>query len=308
MSLKAIKGKIRSVNKTRKVTKAMEAVSAVKMRKSQESALAGRPYARAALSILSRVSSSQEAMTHPLVVPHEHVQRTALIVVSSDKGLCGALNTSLFKRAHLLIAEMGWTHEQVSIIAVGRKAYEHFSKRGFTMAASYPAPETSATLDDVEGIASRVMDDFKTRTFDEVFTVYTNFKSTFEQEPIAHKLLPVSFSEVTETVAGIVPEKGKFADVPHEETVSSAVQTYLVEPSPQSVFDSLIPTLVSIELYHAFLESAASEHSSRMVAMKNASDKAGEVSKSLTLTFNKARQAIITREVSEIVGGMEVMK
>jgi F-type H+-transporting ATPase subunit gamma len=306
MSLKAIKNKIRSVNKTRKVTKAMEAVSAVKMRKNQERALAGRPYARAALSILSRVSGSAEAQSHDLVVPRVQVKRVALLVVSSDKGLCGGLNTALFKRAHQLIKERGWNKNDIALFAIGRKASEHFTARDFHLLASYPTPEASTTLADVDQIAERVIKAFRAGDFDEVHIVYTNFKSTFEQEPSARQLLPVSFASVAETVAGIVPDKGKYAEIAQDTGVAPV--SYVVEPSPESVFDALIPSLVTIELYHAFLESAASEHSARMVAMKNASDKAGEVSRSLTLKFNKARQSIITREVSEIVGGMEVMK
>lgn len=284
----------------------MEAVSAVKMRKSQETALAGRPYARAALSILSRVSSSKEAMSHPLVAPHERVAKVAIVVVGTDKGLCGSLNASIFKRTHQLIREKKWAKDSVSIIAVGRKAQEHFTARNFNLSAMYHAPDVSANIADVESIAKRLADDFIAYTFDEVYVIYTNFRSTFEQDAYVRQMLPLTFASLREAVEGITPDKGKYADTPTEPR--ETVRTYTVEPSPESVFDSLIPTLVAVELYHAFLESAASEHSARMVAMKNATDKAGEVARSLNLKFNKARQAIITREVSEIVGGMEVMK
>jgi F-type H+-transporting ATPase subunit gamma len=229
------------------------------------------------------------------------------VVVGTDKGLCGALNSSVFKRVHQLIAEKAWSKDDITIIAVGRKAHEHFAARGFTLGAIYHAPEVSAKIEDVSSIAERITDDFAANVVDEVYIAYTNFRSTFEQDAYIHAILPLSFDALKETVEGITPEKGKFAERP-EAVPSKTVQTYLVEPNPDAVFNSLIPTLVAIELYHAFVESAASEHSARMVAMKNATDKAGEVSRSLTLKFNKARQAIITREVSEIVGGMEVMK
>lgn len=301
MALKDIKNKIRSVNKTRKVTKAMEAVSAVKMRKSQERALAGRPYARAALTILKHVSGSLDAVNHPLVNKRD-VKNVCLIVVTSDKGLAGALNSALLKETHKLIAEKGWDKANLKLVTIGKKGYEHFSNRDFDIYANYPAPSDADDLDTIEGTVKEIVGGYLDETFDECHILYTNFKSTFEANPVARKLLPSSFDAIEETIKGITPEKGKFAE---EVAPEKEVATYTVEPNPESVFSILIPKLVQIEIYHGLLEASASEHSSRMVAMKNASDKAGEISRDLNLKYNKARQAIITREVSEIVGGME---
>jgi F-type H+-transporting ATPase subunit gamma len=303
VSLKAIKGKIQSVTKTRKVTKAMEAVSAVKMRKSQERALSGRPYARTAIEILKRVAGSREAVQHVLAEERTTSGKVLLVVVSSDKGLCGALNANVFKAAHALIEEHGWQSEDLLVYAIGKKAQEHFSARGFTLYAHHPSPEESAALEDVEEITEEIIGGFLRQQYDRVHMVYTNFRSTFEQEPVTRRILPISFAALQETVNGIVPDKGKFAD---QVEAPAHVSTYTIEPSPESVLSTLIPRLVAVELYHGLIEGSASEHSARMVAMKNASDKAGEVSRELNLTYNKARQADITQEVSEIVGGMQV--
>ncbi len=303
MSLKAIKEKIRSVNKTRKVTKAMEAVSAVKMRKSQERALLGRPYARTALEILKRVAGSREAVRHVLSEDRTTTGKHLIVVVSSDKGLCGALNASVFKATHALTREHGWKKEDVFIYAIGKKAQEHFAARDFSLYAFHSSPEETATLEDVDEITEEIVGGFLNEQYDRVHMVYTNFKSTFEQEPVARRILPVSFAALTETVDGIVPDKGKFAD---QVEAPKHVSTYTIEPSEEAVLSTLIPRLVAIEIYHGLIEGSASEHSARMVAMKNASDKAGEVSRDLNLKYNKARQAAITQEVSEIVGGMQV--
>ena len=165
-----------------------------------------------------------------------------------------------------------------------------------------------SALGDFNGAVSLIVDLFTSGRYDECVLVYTNFKSTFDQDPVARTLLPLSVKGLTEMIKGIVPEKGTFAlsnDVIEKET---HLPDYLFEPSPEAVFETLIPRLLATELYHAFLEAKASEHSARMVAMRNASDKASEVTFDLTREYNKARQSAITREMSEIIGGIEAMK
>ena len=304
MALKEIKNKIRSVNKTRKVTKAMEAVSAVKMRKSQERALAGRPYAKAALTILRNLSGSLDAVNHPLVIPRETENKIAMVVITSDKGLAGALNSSVLKEAHKVMKEHSYSKDQMKIITIGKKGYEHFSNRGFDMFANYPSPDENGTLDSVQGLANEIVSAYLDGTYDKCWVVYTNFKSTFEQEAVGRRMLPVALDAVEEVIQGITPEKGMHADVRNGN--GNGEKVYTLEPNAEAILSTLIPSLISIEIYHGLLESAASEYSARRLAMKNASAKASEISRDLNLKFNKARQAIITREVSEIVGGMEV--
>ncbi len=306
-TLRAIKDKIRSVGKTHQVTKAMEAVSGVKMRKSQITALTARPYALAAFRILARVSSSTDVSKHPLVIRRE-VSKVLLVIITSDKGLAGSLNSGMTKRAVTVLTERGISRENTGIIAIGRKGEEFFSRRGYILEEHIATMKDESSLVDFQGVVSLVTDLFTRGEYDECLLAYTNFRSTFEQEPVVRTLLPLSIDGVSEMIKGITPERGKFTE--SKETTEKLTHSadYIFEPSPEVVFDSLLPRLIAIELYHAFVESKASEHSARMVAMRNASDKAEEVSFLLTREYNKARQSAITREMSEIIGGMESMK
>ncbi len=302
MSLKDIKGKIKSVDRTRKVTKAMEAVSAVKMRKSQGRALTGRPYASAALSILERMSVSLGEVKHPLTSARP-VKKLALVVVTSDKGLCGVLNSAVLKQASTTLLNSGLPKESISIFAFGKKAAEFFDRRGYSIVGKFENVSDDVLVADLALVSNDITRAFVAKEFDQVIVIYTNFKSTFEQYALSHTILPLSLDAIAHVVDGILPEKGKFSVKSH----AKGPAFYTAEPSPEAVVDTLIPKLVGILLYHTLLESKASEHSARMVAMKNASDKSRDLSKSLTRTYNKARQALITREVSEIVGGIEAM-
>ena len=300
--LKQIKTKIVAMKKSQTVTKAMEAVSAAKMRKAQQTALRGRAYARAAASVLSRISGSQEITQHPLsaVRPVEHA---LYIVITSDKGLAGALNSGVLKAAARDIALSGLDKKDISIIAVGRKANDYFAARGFKIEVFHQnISSIDSTL--VRAIVDEAAARFSAGAFDRVNIVYQNFVSTFEQRPTLRTVFPLSAEDLRSVVGDILPTKGAFSG--NSELLDSP-QTYTLEPSYTEVLNAILPMLASVIVYHALLESGASEHSARMVAMKSASDKAAEMQEELTLQFNKARQAAITREVSEITGGMEAM-
>lgn len=299
--LKQIKSKIRSVQKTRTVTKAMEAVSAVKMRKSQQKALGGRAYARAALNTLARVSGSRALGSHPLCAVRP-VTKVLYMVITSDKGLAGALNSGVLRAVMRDIAAQKLSKEQAGIIAVGRKAQDFFATRGYRVEAYHPNTDavTAAT------IASLVQESamhFTAGHYDRVVVAYQGFVSTFEQRPALRTIFPLSVGEFAKVVESITPKRGLYA----EQADESVPGVYTIEPGEDAVLAAVLPKLASVFVYHALLESQASEHSARMVAMKSASDKASELTHSLTLTFNKVRQAAITREVSEITGGMEAM-
>lgn len=298
-SLKDIKAKIGATKRMNTVTRAMEAVSAVKMRKTQAAAFAGRPYARAALSILARLSGSHDIATHPLAKGRE-VKKTAMLVITSDKGLAGSLNSAVIKAAAGAIE--GRSKETVILYAYGKKGMEYFSRRGYEVRKSYENKRDDVPLSVMEELAREFSQGFSAGDYDEVIAVYQNFKSTFEQTPVAAKLLPLSLTAVADLVANIRPAKGKWSD---EISVASPA-SYEVESS-DDIAAVLVPRLVAVSLYHMLLESKASEHSARMVAMKSASDKSKEVARDLTRVYNKIRQASITREVSEIVGGREAL-
>ena len=338
--LKAIKTKIRSVEKTQTVTKAMEAVSAAKMRKAQSSALAGRAYARAAVSVLARVSGSNVLQNHKLTrgaatvfaaptsnragadtevisaasprrpaaeestsVSAPGFERALYIVITSDKGLAGAVNSAVLRATAADIKSLNLKPEQVLIIAVGKKANEFFLTRGYQVVVYHPnTPDLTDEI--VDELVNEVAFRFADNVVDIVKIAYQNFISTFEQRATLRTVFPLMLSELQKVVEDITPKKGAFA---HSEEVAVNPPLYTVEPSEEEVFNVILPKLAGIFVYHALLESQASEHSARMVAMKSASDKAEEMEHTLTLQFNKARQAAITREVSEITGGMEAM-
>ena len=317
--LKEIKSKIRSTARTRTVTKAMEAVSAAKMRKTQNAALAGRSYARAAASVLARVQGTRELIGHPLTrgatlstaleaarpsltVEPGRTPRALYIVITSDKGLAGALNSGVLRTVARDIQERGLDASSASVVAIGRKAQDFFSRREFAIEAYHPNTDiVSAEI--ISSVVAEAAARFSSGAVDEVVIAYQNFISTFEQRPTLRTLFPLSLSELQKVVDDIVPAKGTVKQAPIEATAGG----YTVEPSESDVLSAILERLAAIFVYHALLESQASEHSARMVAMKGASDKAAEMQHALTLKFNKARQAAITREVSEITGGMEAM-
>ncbi len=296
MALKDIKAKIQATKRMNTVTRAMEAVSAVKMRKTQQAAFAGRAYARAGLSILARLSGSSDVQRHPLTTVRE-IRKTAIVVITSDKGLAGALSSSVIKLALKAIGDR--SKDSIKIFAYGRKGEEFFARREYVIAKSWENKTDDVPLSIMQKLSAELSAGFLAGEYDEVLAVYSNFRSTFEQVPTMRTLLPLSVEGISELVRDIQPAKGKWS---HEGVLESP-NSYDVEPSAEEVLEVLIPRLVAISLYYMLLEAKASEHSARMVAMKNASDKSKEVVKAFTRQYNKVRQAAITREVSEIVSG-----
>ncbi|MAZ67719.1 ATP synthase F1 subunit gamma [bacterium] len=302
--LKQLKSKRESINKTRKVTRAMEAVSAVKMRKAQERALGGRAYAAGALRILSNLSGSVDTQNHFMMQPRTQ-GKYGIIVVTSDKGLAGSLNSAVLRKVDAFLGDPKYKDGDKVFMCIGRRGHEFIRSRDLEVLSYQENKSDSVGEEDMREITDMVVkmhEDGDTRAW---YVAYTNFRSTFEQEAVLRRILPLSRGALDEVVEAIVPETGKYSDTEHNGRTATA---YTIEPSPEVVLESIIPALVNIVVYHSLLESKASEHSARMVAMKNATDKAGELSHELMLKFNKARQAVITREVSEITSGIEAMK
>ncbi len=303
-SLKNIKLKIISVKKTSTVTRAMEAVSAVKMRKSQERALSGRAYAAAALSALERLSGSMEIKGHALM--QERAGKTCVVIITSDKGLAGSLNSGVVRELERELERRGLKIGDTIILGIGRRGADYFLSRGWDVRLKKENLSDGVGEKDVLEITKQVLDLHTKGEIASCIVVYQNFLSTFEQKPAVRQIVPVTPTVIHEMVQGIKPARGKYAGVPAG-TISQS-PSYSIEPSADSVLDELLPKLFNIAVFHALLEAKASEHSARMVAMKNATDKARDMAKALTRTFNKVRQAAITREVSEITSGMEAMR
>lgn len=301
-NLKSIKSKILSYKKTGTVTHAMEAVSAVKMRKGQERALSGRSYAASALSVLERLSGTADIARHPLMQPRSG--KTAVIVVTSDKGLAGALNSGVIRKIENELRERSLAKEDVLIYAFGRKGGEYFTSRGYAVESVHTNMSDDISESEMASLTASII----ARTdVGSVFVAYQNFISTFEQQPTVRQIVPVRPETMHEIVAGIRPARGKYAPLTTAE-MTAMPAAYNVEPDADAVLSVLLPKLLNIAVFHALLENKASEHSARMVAMKSATDKARDMAKGLTRTYNKVRQAAITREVSEITSGIEAMK
>ena len=340
-TLRTIRLRIKGTKNIKQITRAMEAVSAVKMRKSQSVALAARPYAISALSLLHNLKRSvSTANVHPFLRTDaeqtrkgergtDAEKRMMLVVVTSDKGLAGPFNTNVLKKAEQFVKNTttpspalpqsgghpSSTEEgkKITLVTVGKKAGEYFSRRGRKPIVALTGYGDYGELAEVEPLFEAVSEAFVSGKADEVFVIYTNFLSAMKQEVVVRKLLPFSEEGLEEMVKGIVPEKGKFsesASAPLQRgSGESASQRgeYLFEPSPKEIFDSILPALLKVQIYHAILEANASEHSSRMVAMRNATDNASELIKSYAVSMNKARQAAINKELAEITGGSEAL-
>ncbi|MDP2648576.1 MAG: ATP synthase F1 subunit gamma [bacterium] len=303
-NLKSIKSQILSYNKTGKVTHAMEAVSAVKMRKGQERALSGRSYAAAALSVLERLSGTADLARHPLMADAQG--KPCFIVVTSDKGLAGSLNSGVIRRVEKEFAARGIAKDGAVIIAIGRRGGNYFTSRGYDVRDKRENVSDHVTESDTKDLTRKVLQWHTQGDIGACFVAYQNFISTFEQQPTVRQVIPITPDTIKEFVAGIRPAKGKYAPHHTEEFVQPSA--YTIEPDADSVLDVLLPKLLNIAVFHALLEAKASEHSARMVAMKGATDKANEMAHDLTRTFNKVRQSAITREVSEITSGIEAMR
>lgn len=303
-NLKEIKLKIQSYQKTGTVTHAMEAVSAVKMRKSQERALSGRSYAAAALSVLERIAGTADVARYPLM--REQEGRTCIIIVTSDKGLAGSLNSGVIRAVEREIAERGLAKRDVVFAALGRRGGDYFATRGYDVRIKRENVSDDIVEADMRAVTDKVLAWHAAGEIGQCLIAYQNFISTFEQTPSLRRIVPVRTEMIKEFISGIRPARGKYA--PQSAEIPHAPAAYTIEPDADSVLAVLLPRLLNIAVFYALLEAKASEHSARMVAMKSATDKAKEMAAGLTRTFNKVRQAAITREVSEITSGIEAMK
>ena len=310
MALREIKDKITSVQKTAKVTKAMESVSAVKMRRAQEEAIMARPYTHAAFTILKRLSQVSKINLDQMYDFHKREEgRICVVLVTSSKGLAGALNANVFKKLQTLADECSWNKAETDFICIGKKGKEYAARNGYTVIHSRDAFDEDETGTILQEIATMCHELFHTHKYREVRVVYTNFLTTTEQQAVSRIVLPIKYQELHDFIHEIIPKRGRYSDISDSDLDARVdwSREYTFEPEVDQLIEDLVPHLMYIGLYHALLESKASEHSARMIAMKNATDKAGEVETELSRQYNKARQAAITQEISEIVGGMETV-
>ena len=279
---KEIRTKIRSVQNTRKITSAMEMVAASKMRKAQDRMTAARPYAEKMRNVIAHVSSAHTEYTHPYLVEHEKLSRVGYIVVSSDRGLCGGLNSNVFR---MLVRDLrDWDQQGVGVdvCTVGSKAQQFFRRMGGNVVGQVVNIGDSPAFDDLVGTVKLMLDAYNEGKVDRVFLVYNRFVNSMTQLPTSEQLLPRTASEE--------------AEVKH-------YWDYIYEPEAKDVVDHLLDRYIESLVYQGVVENIACEQAARMVAMKAASDNAGDLIDELQLAYNKARQAAITQELSEIVSG-----
>jgi len=290
-TLRDIKKRIKAVQNTQKITKAMKMVSAAKLRKVQNRMLDLRPYADKMHDVLMSLARGADREAHPLLAfrPRKTVE---IVVVTSDRGLCGAFNTNILKAAQRSIDGYKKEGFQVSISAVGKKARDYFKRRGVSTRNAWTGISGNVTFTSAQEIANDVKENFINETIDEVVVVYNAFKSMATQTVTVAQLLPLA-----------PVEEGKEASAS-----DTATADFIYEPSMSAIFDRLIPRNVDIQIYRALLESSAAEEAARMSAMENATKSCSEMVSKLTLQFNKARQASITGELMDIVGGVEALK
>lgn len=283
-----IRRRIRSIKNTAQITRAMEMVAASKMRRAQQAVLAARPYAeriRAMLGDLAAMTSPQEEVRAFPLLQRRPIRRIQLILVTSDRGLAGSLNTNVIRRAvDFMTRERPEPLENFDLVAVGRKGRDFLVRYGWPMVAEFTRITDRPSIEAVRPLTELATQDFTTGRVDAVFVVYTHFINTLKQEPRVLQLLPIE------------PPEG-----------TGAISDYIFEPDPVTVLEALLPRFIEMQLYRVLLEASASEHSARMVAMRNATQNALDLVAELTLTYNKARQAQITREVSEIAAGANAL-
>jgi F-type H+-transporting ATPase subunit gamma len=284
-TLKVIRKRITSIRNTQQITKAMKMVSAAKLRRAQEAALLARPYADKMNDILNNLSARVSRAAHPLLATREE-KRIQLVLVTSDRGLCGGYNANLVRAAEAFIRNNGGGKE-ILLALVGRKGADYYRRRRGETGERYlnflssPAEELAAVI--AEKLISRFVDG----ETDAVYLIYSHFRSALSQVPTLEKILPVALSEARET---------------------EQLTEYLYEPGAEELLSSLLPKITEIKIQRALLEATASEHGARMTAMDSATTNASKMMGSLTLQMNRARQASITRELMEIVGTAEALK
>jgi len=285
-SLKDIKKRIGSVKNTQQITKAMKMVSAAKLRRAQEAVVAARPYAQKMQDVLANLALKEDPESHPLLQKRGK-ERALVILMTADRGLCGAFNSSVSKAAERFVKDNPEGYEQLDVMVIGRKGNEYLKRRGVNIIKVYENIMGKITYATASLIGQEVVEMFSSEKYDAVYVVYNAFRSAISQVPTIDQLLPI---------------------VPREVEEGSHVADYLYEPSSSAVLEQILPKNVEVQIFRGLLESVASEQGARMSSMDSASKNAGEMIRKLTLQYNRARQAAITKELMEIISGAEAIK
>jgi F-type H+-transporting ATPase subunit gamma len=285
--------RIKSIKSISQVTRASQAVSASKVRKSMQAMMNTRPYASKAWQVLKHIAEQPgRAHLHPLLLQRDQIKRVLVVIITSDRGLAGAYNSNVVRHT---LTQFGKYPVEVRYITVGRKGRDLMIRRGQKIIAEFSNLPAAPTYPDVSAIGKLAVDEFLKGKVDEVYLVYTTFISMVRQTPTTKKLLPLELHENEDRVMPVVIAE-------HKPTA-----TYIYEPDQAEILDEIIPSFTALQVYQAIMESLASEHAARMVAMKNATDAATSLAAALQLEYNKVRQQLITNEILDIAGGAEAL-
>jgi F-type H+-transporting ATPase subunit gamma len=290
-SLQSLRRKIAAFKNTQKITKAMKMVAAAKLKRSQDRILAARPYAHKMRGVLSNLSRRVNRTAHPLLQKRE-VKKVEILVVTSDRGLCGGFNGNIVRKSAEFVRQCEAQGITVGLSIVGRKGRDYFRRRTWPIRHEWTGVFDKLSFEHAIDIGGDLTDNFVKGTFDELHVVYNEFKSAIQQRVIVEKLFPVDAAS-------------EFGAAPAEGVASGA---YLYEPDEAGLLNALVPKHFQVQAYRILLESAAAEHGARMAAMDGATRNAGQLIKKVTLYYNKTRQAAITKELMDIVGGAEALK
>ncbi len=289
-SLQSLRRKIASVKNTQKITKAMKMVAAAKLKRAQDRILSSRPYAHQLRDVVRNLAERASLISHPLLRKREG-HKTELLVITSDRGLCGAFNANILRQAMEFLQTHAEQGEQVSVSVAGRKGCDFFRRRAWTIRQEWPGIFDRLSFEHSLDMGQDIIQHYNDGTFDQLYVVYNEFKSVMQQRVVVEKLLPIeSLNEET----------------PQEPAM--AVGAYLFEPDEHELLETLLPKHFQVQAFRVLLESAAAEQAARMTAMDGATRNAGELIQKVTLFYNKTRQAAITKELMDIVGGAEALK
>lgn len=294
-SLRAIRSRIRSVTGTQKITKAMKLVAAAKLRRAQDAALRARPYAELLDDMLARLAPTVEEAAHPLL-QHRPVKRVEVVVLTSDRGLAGGFNANIVRRLQRFLVDHSETYERIGVSTIGRRGRDFARKRGIEIRKDYTGFLGQLQYAHARSVADDLVELFLEEDLDAVFLLYNRFQSALVQVPTLVQLLPITPTESE-------PEKQADPTTPVPEPVE-----FIYEPGRREVLEALLPKHLGMQLWRAMLESEASEYGARMTAMDSATNNATDMIGRLTLAYNRARQAAITKELTEIVSGAEALK
>lgn len=289
-TLRDIKNRIKGVKNTQQITKAMKMVAAAKLRRAQEAIINARPYTKKLAGMFSNLVTDEDLNNNPLIKPRETVNKVAIVVVTADRGLCGAFNTNIIREANRYInEEIKENGINYSLFCIGKKGSDYFRKREYNIGKIFPDVFTSLNYVSAQKISDELVSGYLKGDFDKVILIFNEFKSLIQQKIVVDQFLPIDIQT-------------------EQEENSSADSNYIYEPDQKSIFNYLIPKHLRSQIWRILLESNAAEFASRMTAMDNATTNAKELIRTLNLTYNKARQAAITKEILEIVSGANALK